>query len=61
MLVPEVEMTAARKAYEAYCDYTGGKSLVTGDKLPMWSELKSEIRNAWHAAAKAANKTYKGE
>lgn len=40
-------------AYDAYCAHTGGKSLVTGDKLPDWNDLKQEIRDAWQAAANA--------
>ena len=47
-------MSAARAAYEAYCNYTGGRSLVTGDLLPTWINLKPEIKNAWLCAARAA-------
>ena len=52
-------MMTAKAAYEAYCGYTGGKSLVTGDPLPDWIYLPSEIKNAWHTAVKAA-KEYQG-
>ncbi len=58
MMVPEHEMEAAQKAYEAYCSYTGNKSLVTGDDLPKWSDLPGQICNAWHSAAKAAGMVY---
>lgn len=40
-------------AYEAYCQNSGGVSLVSGAKLPVWEELKPEIRSAWDAAAQA--------
>jgi hypothetical protein len=40
-------------AYEAYCKSTGGVSLVSGAKLPAWSELTKEIQAAWQAAANA--------
>jgi len=58
MQVPPHEMVAAQRAYEAYCKYTGNKSLVTGDQLPVWDNLKGEIKNAWHFAAKAAANVY---
>lgn len=44
-------MRAAELGYEAYSAYTGGRSLVTGDLLPMWRDLPGEIKNAWFAAA----------
>lgn len=40
-------------AYEAYCEHTGWKSLVSGADLPQWSALSPEIRAAWEAAASA--------
>lgn len=40
-----------RTAYNAYCTASDGKSLISGVKLPLWSELKSEIQNAWITAA----------
>lgn len=40
-------------AYDAYCKSTGGVSLVSGAKLPVWDELKPEIKSAWEAAADA--------
>ena len=39
-------------AYDGYCAHTGGKSLITGDQLPPFEELKTEIQLAWMAAAK---------
>lgn len=49
----EKTMRLAQKAYEAYCNYTGWKSAVTGDALPQWNELPGGVINAWFAAAKA--------
>lgn len=49
----ETTMGAAKKGYEAYSRYTGGRSAVTGDKLPEWRDLPGSIANAWFAAADA--------
>lgn len=38
-------------AYDAYCKQTGGKSLVSGDKLPSFDSLRQEIKDAWAASA----------
>jgi hypothetical protein len=38
-------------AYEAYAEFTGGRSLVSGAALPPWPELPEAIRHAWDAAA----------
>ena len=43
----------AELAYSAYCQQTGGVSLVSGDKLPQFCYLKIEIQDAWWAAAEA--------
>ena len=40
-------------AYEAYCQSTGNKSLISGAELPKWADLKPEIQRAWAAAADA--------
>lgn len=40
-------------AYDAYWGHTGGKSLATGDDLPMWENLPLEIQDAWRVAADA--------
>lgn len=42
-----------RIAYEAYCDHTNWKSLATGQALPKWEGLKSEIQQAWMMSAVA--------
>ena len=45
-----IEKTNGQIAYEAYCDATGGKSLVSGAALPSWDALDAAIRNAWERA-----------
>lgn len=47
------EQNAGQVAYEAYCAQTGWKSLVSGQQLPQWHNLKPEIQSAWQAAATA--------
>lgn len=41
----------AAVAYNAYRKQAGGKSLVSGDKLPVFDGLRQEIKDAWAAAA----------
>ena len=43
----------AKIAYDAYCASTGGVSLISGDKLPAFDDLKQTIKDAWWAAALA--------
>ena len=40
-------------AYEAYSANTGGRSLATGDDLPVWDELQDVYHTAWIAVALA--------
>lgn len=47
------EMHFAKIAYDAYCQSTGGVSLISGDKLPEFDALKESIKQAWLAAANA--------
>ena len=42
-----------RIAYEAYVRKAGGKSLVSGAKLPGWENLERPIKLAWDEAARA--------
>lgn len=49
----EKTMQLAQTAYEAYSAYTGGRSAVTGDKLPDWLNLPGGVKNAWFAAVSA--------
>jgi len=44
---------AGQVAYEAYCEATGWKSLISGEALPTWTDQAAEIRRAWRAAAHA--------
>jgi hypothetical protein len=46
-------MTPGQIAYQAYCENSGGVSLVSGDGLPAWAALPPRIREAWEAAATA--------
>lgn len=44
--------TLGHLAYDAYLDFCGGESLVTGQELPEWEQSKPEIQQAWeHVAA----------
>ena len=47
-------------AYEAYCEQSGWKSLISGADLPKYNDLSSAIRIAWWAAAKAVLEKRKG-
>jgi hypothetical protein len=49
-LVPE---ELARKAYEAYSETTGGVSVVSGAKLPIFDALSDTARIAWKCAGMA--------
>lgn len=40
-------------AYEAYCGFTGFKSLVSGQPLPAWHTLRVDIQKAWLCSAEA--------
>ena len=40
-------------AYEAYCESSKGRSLISGQKLPDWYDLSPEIKEAWEKAAEA--------
>lgn len=53
-------LNLAKIAYEAYCNATGGRSLISGAELPTWEALKPEIQQAWDAAAQAVAETLKG-
>jgi len=45
--------TYGRIAYEAYRTFSDGKSLVSGQVLPVWDILPSKLKEAWEAAAQA--------
>ena len=42
-------------AYSAYIKQSGGVSLISGDKLPPFENLKQPIKDAWAAAGIAVN------
>lgn len=44
-------------AYDAYCQASGSKSLVTGQTLPEWDDLPPAIRAAWVEAAIAVHRS----
>jgi len=47
------EITFGQIAYEAYREFSHGKSLISGAQLPTWDEQSPEICDAWqHAALK---------
>ena len=47
-------MNYGKVAYEGYLAQAGGKSLVSGVKLPGYGDLPDEIQDAWQAAGAAA-------
>jgi hypothetical protein len=50
-------MTLGQVAYEAYCRKSDWKSLISGQRLPLWKDLSDNIKEAWEAAALVV-KTY---
>lgn len=50
MELTEKHFEGGRLAYDAYCKQAGGRSLISGDKLPEFAALKQEIREAWAAS-----------
>lgn len=44
-------------AYEAYCERTGGRSAVTGERLPEWEQVQPVVQDAWDAAGRAVAST----
>jgi hypothetical protein len=53
MVMQQSDDRLGRIAYDAYCMNTGGKSLVSGDDLPLWDDLRDQFKTAWIAAAHA--------
>ncbi len=45
--------TFGQVGYEAYCAHTGWKSLVSGQPLPPWNQVKPEIQAAWEKSGEA--------
>ena len=50
----EIEALAAHAAYGAYFAEAKGRSLVSGERLPVWGALGEPVQRAWVAAARAA-------
>lgn len=40
-------------AYEAYFDFSGGVSLISGQALPEWDAQEAKVQLAWEASAHA--------
>lgn len=55
-----VEKSLGQLAYEAYCDHTGWKSLVSGCKLPSWDLLGDCIKAAWETSASRVSECVTG-
>ena len=45
-------------AYEAYYEFSEGRSLVSGAALPAWKKLEPSIQAAWMYAAFHGAKAY---
>lgn len=41
-----------KACYDAYCEQTGGVSLISGAVLPPFEEMREDIRRGWIAAAR---------
>ena len=49
----ETNTSNGQTAYEAYREYSDGKSMVSGAPLPTWAGQDERICDAWEAAAEA--------
>lgn len=47
-----MEETFERLGYEAYAEFTGGKTF-DGRDMPKWDDLPDRIKGAWYAAWRA--------
>lgn len=45
--------TVGKIAYDRYCQYSNNKSLISGQPLPKWEDLRIDIQEAWIASASA--------
>ena len=52
------EKTMGQVGYEAYGESSSGKSLISGQPLPDWEDLKTTIQDAWEHSADAVINTY---
>jgi hypothetical protein len=46
-------------AYDAYFNFSKGKSLISGAPLPLFGAQAQEVREAWQAAADAVKEALK--
>jgi hypothetical protein len=44
-------MRVAQAGYEGYCQYTGNKSLITGEDMPEWDKVPNIVKDAWYSVA----------
>ena len=52
------EIDVARRFWDAYCASAGGVSKFTGDPLPEWDAVDSDIREHWRAVAREAEDVF---
>jgi hypothetical protein len=48
-----MKKTPGQIAYEGYCKYSGGRSLVSGVEIPPWETQSTPIQAAWESAAQS--------
>jgi len=53
-----LDINLGKIGYEAYCMFSGGKSLITGATLPPFSETPEPVQKAWHFSAKKIIEEY---
>ncbi len=51
--MPDIYEIYGEVAYEGYREKSEGKSLASGEPIPMWADLPGPIQEAWNASAKA--------
>ena len=50
--------TPGQVCFEGYAEQAEGRSLVSGDELPVWEMLPRDIQDAWEAGAQAVISDY---
>jgi len=48
-----MQKSLGQLAYEAYFEFSNGKSLISGAPLPEFAAQREEVRGAWEAASEA--------
>lgn len=51
----DITVTYGQVAYETYRSHTNGKSIATGDSIPLWDDLDERIQKAWVVAGAAVS------